>query len=169
MDALAQLTQLLHALDCLLHLLRLDVLQFVDVEALFLVSFREENDGDPKVLATGRIQTEAWQTVHRAVSHEGVTADGVVDSSPRVCDVLDIGGDNLVAVATDLVRLGFAVAGDERCEVEAFRAFLSVVDDAHAVVGVRLNVSQEREEYTLVVLRAVVEDAEHVSVSCVGR
>ena len=37
----------------MLHLVRLDVLQFVDVEALFLVSLREENDGDSKVLATG--------------------------------------------------------------------------------------------------------------------
>ena len=98
-----------------------------------------------------------------------MTADGVVDSSIGVCDVLDIGGDNLEAVVSDRVRLGFAVAGDERCDVEAFRALLSVVDDSHAVVGVRLNVRQEREEYTLVVLRAVVEDAEHVSVSCVGR
>ena len=94
---------------------------------------------------------------------------GFVNSSIGVCDILDIGGDNLVAVFTDLLRLGFAVAGDERCEVEAFRALLSVVDDAEAVVGVRLNVRQEREEYTLVVLRAVVEDGEHVGVSCVGR
>ena len=61
-DALAQPAQLLHAQDCLLHLLRLDVLQFVDVEALFLVSLREENDGDSKVLATGRIQTETCLT-----------------------------------------------------------------------------------------------------------
>ena len=96
MDALAQPAQLLHAQDCLLHLLRLDVLEFVDVEALFLVSLREENDGDSKGLATGRIQTEAWLTVEGAVSHEGVSADGVVDSSIGVCDVLDIGGDNLV-------------------------------------------------------------------------
>ena len=117
-----------------LHLLQLDVLQFVDVEALFLVSLREENEGDSKVLATGRIQTEAWQTVHRAVSHEGVTADWVVNSSIGVCDVLDIGGGHLVAVVTELIRFGFAVAGDERCEVEAFRARLSVVDDAHAVI-----------------------------------
>ena len=32
-DALAQPAQLLHAQDCLLHLLRLDVLEFVDVES----------------------------------------------------------------------------------------------------------------------------------------
>ena len=113
--------------------------------------------------------TVSGLTVYRAVSHEGVTTDAVVGNSIGVCDVLGIGGDNLVAVVTDLVRLGFAVPGDERCEVEAFRALLSVVDDSHAVVGVRLNVRQEREEYTLVVLRAVVEDGEHVSVSCVGR
>ena len=91
-----------------------------------------------------------------------MTADGVVDSSIGVCDVLDIGGDNLVAVVTDLLRLGFGVAGDERREVEPFWALLSVVDDAHAVVGVRLNVRQEHEEYTFLFLRAVVEDADNV-------
>ena len=76
------------------------------------------------------------------------------------CDVLDIGCDNLVAVVTDLLHLGLAVAGDERCEVEPFRALLSVVDDAHAVVGVRLNVRQEREKFSHIVLRADVQDAE---------
>ena len=45
-DALAQRAQLLHALDCLVHLVRLDVLKFVDVEALCLVNLREENEGD---------------------------------------------------------------------------------------------------------------------------
>ena len=36
-----------------LHLLRLDVLQFVDVEALFLVCLRDENDATLKFLPRG--------------------------------------------------------------------------------------------------------------------
>ena len=54
-------------------LARVDVLQFMDVEALFLVSLREENDGDPKVLATVRIQTDVWQTVHGAAFPMGLS------------------------------------------------------------------------------------------------
>ena len=50
-DVLAQPAQLLHADDCVFHLVWLDVLEFVDVEALFVVSFGEENDRDAKGFA----------------------------------------------------------------------------------------------------------------------
>ena len=55
-DALAQRAQLPHALDGVVDLVRLHVLQLVDVEALGLVSFCEKNEGHSAVLGTGWIQ-----------------------------------------------------------------------------------------------------------------
>ena len=165
----AQRAQLLHAQNCVFQLVHLDVLQLVDVQAPVLFGFRDENDSDSKVLATGRVQTEPCEIAHGAITDEGVVADGFVKGPTGICDILDSSRDNLVAVVAHLLRLGFAGAGDKSYDVLASRAVLTVVDDAHAVVWVRLYVRQKREVNALIVLRAIVQDAEHARESRIGR
>ena len=74
---LAQGAELAHALDGVVDLARLHVLQLVDVEALGLVSFREKNEGHSAVLATGWIQLEARQPL-QARLYEQCKGGGVV-------------------------------------------------------------------------------------------
>ena len=71
---------------------------------------------------------------------------------------------NLVTCGAHVLPLVLRAAGDQCRDVSGFRAFLSVVDHLDALVWVWLTVRQVCEQYTLVVLGAVIEDGEHVSV-----
>ena len=86
---LAHLPQSLHALDCVDHLVWLDVLQLVNVETFF-VDFVDEHEGYSEWFASRRVEPETWQMVWRTVADESVVADGVRDGARGVRDVLDV-------------------------------------------------------------------------------
>ena len=77
MDLLAHPAQALHALDCIGHLVWLDVLGFVHVES-FCVNFVDEGQGDSKLFSSRWVQCEGRQVCQGAIADERVVANRVV-------------------------------------------------------------------------------------------
>ena len=69
MDLFVQPAQPLHARDCVIHLVLLNIFQFVNVETFF-VSFGDENEGYSELFSSGWIQPKARQAVHVTVADD---------------------------------------------------------------------------------------------------
>ena len=65
MDLFVQPAQPLHARDCVIHLVLLNVFQFVNVET-FLVSFGDENEGYSELFSSGWIVVRGGSRLNKA-------------------------------------------------------------------------------------------------------
>ena len=68
---LAEFAEFLHALDRLLQLVRLYVLQFVDEKA-FVIRLRKEKQCEPHVFAAWRVQAEPGQVLQATIANRAV-------------------------------------------------------------------------------------------------
>ena len=164
MDLFVQPAQALHARDRVIHLVLLNVFQFVNVET-FLVSFGDENEGYSELFSSGWIQPKARQAVHVTVADECVVANRRTGIARWICDVLRAGSDYFVSVVADGKRFGFCVASNKHGRVDGLWAWRIIERDVHSTEWIWLNICQVSEHDPFVIWRAIVKDREHVSVS----
>ena len=164
MDLFVQPAQPLHARDCVIHLVLLNIFQFVNVETFF-VSFGDENEGYSKLFSSGWIQPKARQAVHVTVADECVVANRRTGIARWIRDVLRVGSDYFVTIVADGKRFGFCVASNKHGRVDALGTWRIIERDVHSTEWVWLNICQVSEHDPFVILRAIVKDCEHVSVS----
>ena len=98
MDLLAHPAQALHALDCIGHLVWLDVLGFVHVKS-FCVNFVDEGQGDSKLFSSRWVQCEGRQVCQGAIADERVVANRGSRISSWIRHVLNADGDDFVTVS----------------------------------------------------------------------
>ena len=96
---LAHRAQALHALDCIEHLMCIDVFDFVHVES-FRVNFVDEDQGDSKHFSSRWVQCEEGQVLQGAVADERVFANRGNRITGWIRHVLNAGGDDFVPVFT---------------------------------------------------------------------
>ena len=153
MDLFVQPAQPLHARDCVIHLVLLNIFQFVNVETFF-VSFGDENEGYSKLFSSGWIQPKARQVVHVTVADECVVANRRTGIARWIRDVLRVGSDYFVTIVADGKRFGFCVASNKHGRVDALGTWRIIERDVHSTEWVWLNICQVSEHDPFVILRA---------------
>ena len=89
-----------HALDGIVHLVRLDVFRFMNMES-FVVNFGDENEGHTKILSSGRVESEGRQVAQGTIADECVVANRFSGTASRISHVLNAGSDNFVTIVAN--------------------------------------------------------------------
>ena len=105
-DLLAHPAQPLHALDCVVHLVWLDVFKFMNVET-FLVHFADEHEGYSIIFSSGWVHYKARQVVRVTITDERVVANIRRGTATRIGQVFDAGSDDFEGIVADGVLLDF--------------------------------------------------------------